>query len=26
MAMLVRRMGVYLTASPRQADHEPAVG
>ena len=26
MAMLVRRMGVYLTAAPRQADHEPAVG
>jgi len=26
MAMLVRRMGVYLTAAPRQADHESAVG
>lgn len=26
MAMLVRRMGVHLTAGPRQADHEPAVG
>ena len=26
MAMLVRRMGVHLTAAPRQADHEPVVG
>jgi predicted regulator of Ras-like GTPase activity (Roadblock/LC7/MglB family) len=26
MAMLVRRMGVHLTAGPRQADHEPVVG
>jgi len=26
MAKLVRRMGVYLTAAPRQADHETAVG
>ena len=26
MAMLVRRMGGYLTAAPRQADHEPVVG
>ena len=26
MAMLVRRMGVYLTAAPRPADHEPVVG
>jgi len=26
MAMLVRRMGVYLTAGPRHADHEPVVG
>jgi predicted regulator of Ras-like GTPase activity (Roadblock/LC7/MglB family) len=25
MAMLVRRMGVHLTAGPRQADHEPVV-
>ena len=26
MAMLVRRMGIYLTAAPRPADHEPVVG
>jgi predicted regulator of Ras-like GTPase activity (Roadblock/LC7/MglB family) len=26
MAMLVRRMGAYLTAAPRPADHEPVVG
>jgi predicted regulator of Ras-like GTPase activity (Roadblock/LC7/MglB family) len=26
MAMLVRRMGVHLTAAPRPAAHEPAVG
>jgi len=26
MAMLVRRMGVYLAAAPRPAAHEPAVG
>jgi predicted regulator of Ras-like GTPase activity (Roadblock/LC7/MglB family) len=26
MAMLVRRMGVHLTAGPRQVDHEPVVG
>ena len=26
MAMLVRRMGIYLTAAPRTADHEPVVG
>ena len=26
MAMVVRRMGVHLTAGPRQADHEPVVG
>lgn len=26
MAMLVRRMGVHLSAGPRQADHEPVVG
>jgi predicted regulator of Ras-like GTPase activity (Roadblock/LC7/MglB family) len=26
MAMLVRRMGVHLTAGPRQADQEPVVG
>jgi predicted regulator of Ras-like GTPase activity (Roadblock/LC7/MglB family) len=26
MAMLVRRMGVHLTAGPRPADHEPVVG
>jgi predicted regulator of Ras-like GTPase activity (Roadblock/LC7/MglB family) len=26
MAKLVRRMGVYLTAAPRDADHEPVVG
>jgi predicted regulator of Ras-like GTPase activity (Roadblock/LC7/MglB family) len=26
MAMLVRRMGTYLTAAPRPADHEPVVG
>ena len=26
MAMLVRRMGVHLTAGPRQDDHEPVVG
>jgi predicted regulator of Ras-like GTPase activity (Roadblock/LC7/MglB family) len=26
MAMLVRRMGMHLTAAPRPADHEPAVG
>jgi len=26
MAMLVRRMGIYLTAPPRPADHEPVVG
>ena len=26
MARLVRRMGVYLTAAPRPADHEPVVG
>ena len=26
MAMLVRRMGVYLSAAPRPADHEPVVG
>lgn len=25
MAMLVRRMGIYLTAAPRPADHEPVV-
>jgi predicted regulator of Ras-like GTPase activity (Roadblock/LC7/MglB family) len=26
MAMLVRRMGTYLTAAPRPADHQPVVG
>jgi predicted regulator of Ras-like GTPase activity (Roadblock/LC7/MglB family) len=26
MAMLVRRMGIHLTAAPRPATHEPAVG
>jgi predicted regulator of Ras-like GTPase activity (Roadblock/LC7/MglB family) len=26
MTMLVRRMRTHLTAEPRQADHEPAVG
>jgi predicted regulator of Ras-like GTPase activity (Roadblock/LC7/MglB family) len=26
MAMLVRRMGTHLTAAPRPAAHEPAVG
>ncbi len=26
MAMLVRRMGVHLTAAPRPAAHEPAAG
>ena len=26
MAMLVRRMGMHLTAAPRHADHEPVVG
>jgi predicted regulator of Ras-like GTPase activity (Roadblock/LC7/MglB family) len=26
MAMLVRRMGIYLTAAPRPADHQPVVG
>ena len=26
MAMLVRRMGMHLTAAPRAASHEPAVG
>jgi predicted regulator of Ras-like GTPase activity (Roadblock/LC7/MglB family) len=26
MAMLVRRMGMHLTAAPRPASHEPAVG
>ena len=26
MAMLVRRMGIHLTAAPRRADHEPAAG
>jgi len=26
MAMLVRRMGMHLTAAPRPAAHEPAVG
>jgi len=26
MAMLVRRMGMHLTATPRPAAHEPAVG
>jgi predicted regulator of Ras-like GTPase activity (Roadblock/LC7/MglB family) len=26
MAMLVRRMGKYLTAPPRFPDHEPAAG
>jgi predicted regulator of Ras-like GTPase activity (Roadblock/LC7/MglB family) len=26
MAMLVRRMGMHLTAAPRPATHEPAVG
>jgi predicted regulator of Ras-like GTPase activity (Roadblock/LC7/MglB family) len=26
MAMLVRRMGMHLTAPPRPAAHEPAVG
>jgi predicted regulator of Ras-like GTPase activity (Roadblock/LC7/MglB family) len=26
MAMLVRRMGVHLTAAPRPATHEPAAG
>ena len=26
MTMLVRRMGIYLTAAPRPADHEPVVG
>ncbi len=26
MAKLVRRIGVHLTAMPRQADHEPVVG
>ena len=26
MAMLVRRVGVHLSAGPRQADHEPVVG
>jgi hypothetical protein len=26
MAMLVRRMGVHLTAAPRSAAHQPAAG
>jgi predicted regulator of Ras-like GTPase activity (Roadblock/LC7/MglB family) len=26
MAMLVRRMGTYLTAAPRRPAHEPAMG
>jgi predicted regulator of Ras-like GTPase activity (Roadblock/LC7/MglB family) len=26
MAMLVRRMGVYLTAAPRHPGHQPAAG
>jgi len=26
MAMLVRRMGVYLTAAPRNAEHDPVAG
>ena len=26
MAMLVRRMGMHLTVSPRPAAHEPAAG
>ncbi len=26
MAKLVRRIGVHLTAAPRQADHEPVAG
>lgn len=26
MAMLVRRMGTYLTAAPRPVDHQPVVG
>jgi predicted regulator of Ras-like GTPase activity (Roadblock/LC7/MglB family) len=26
MAVLLRRMGIYLTAAPRPADHEPVVG
>jgi predicted regulator of Ras-like GTPase activity (Roadblock/LC7/MglB family) len=26
MAMLVRRMGIYLTAAPRPAAHEPVMG
>jgi len=26
MAMLVRRMGAYLTAAPRPAAQEPAMG